>query len=91
MRYFVPGPPNKFRSFVRCRGMGTKVGPLPRPRMLDTYEGMWVAVIDGEVAAAEQTSHGLALKLFGMDHRKRARAVVQYVRPASDSYIVGVG
>jgi hypothetical protein len=59
--------------------------------MLANFEGMWVAVIDGVVAAAEPTSHALALKLIGMDHRKRDRAVVQYVRPPSDSYIVGVG
>ena len=71
--------------------MTGKVGPVRKPDMLERFEGMWVAVIDGEVVAAEHTSHALALKLFNMDHRKRAKAVVQYVRPASDSYIVGVG
>jgi hypothetical protein len=59
--------------------------------MLDRFSGMWVAVIDGRVEVAEHTSQRLALKLRDMDHRKRRRAVVEYVRPTADSYIVGVG
>jgi hypothetical protein len=59
--------------------------------MLQRFEGMWVAVIDDEVVAAEHTSHKLAQRLHGMDHRKRDRAVVEFVRPTGDSYIVGVG
>ena len=47
--------------------------------------------IDGEVIQAAATSHELALQLHDMDHRRRARVVVEYVRPASDAYIVGVG
>ena len=65
--------------------------PLPRPAALDRYTGCWVAVLDGEVIAAAQTSHELAVRLHDMDHRKRARAVVEYVRPTSDAYIVGAG
>jgi hypothetical protein len=68
-----------------------RVAPLPRPAILDEFAGMWVAVIDGEVVVAEPTSHSLALRLHDMDHRRRSRAVVQYVRPTTDSYIVGVG
>lgn len=67
------------------------IRPLPRPGNLDLYEGLWVAVLDDEVVAAERTSHKLALKLHGMDHRKRSRVSVEFVRPASDSYIVGLG
>lgn len=73
------------------RTMPGVVGPVPKPNDLDRFEDMWVAVIDGEVIAAEPTSHALAMTLLRMDHRRRERAVVQYVRPASDSYIVGVG
>lgn len=68
-----------------------RVRPVPRPAELDRFEGMWVAVIDGEVAVAELTSHKLALKLRDMDHRRRQRATIEYVRPRSDAYIVGVG
>jgi hypothetical protein len=64
---------------------------LPRPAELDRYVGCWVAVLDGEVITAAQSSHELAVKLHDMDHRKRARAVVEYVRPRSDAYIVGAG
>lgn len=68
-----------------------RVAPLPRPAELDQYAGLWVAVVDGKVVAAEETSHRLALTLNKMDHRKRKRAVVEFVRPTSDSYIVFTG
>lgn len=67
------------------------VAALPRPEGLDRFEGMWVAVADGEVVAAAESSHKLALQLHGMDHRKRRRVVIEYVRPTTDSYIVGAG
>lgn len=67
------------------------VPPLPRPAQLDRFDGMWVAVADGKVVAAADTSHHLALKLHDMDHRKRRRVVIEYVRPTTDSYIVGTG
>jgi hypothetical protein len=69
----------------------SQVAPLPRPAMLDRFEGMWVAVAGGEVVAAAETSHQLALQLHEMDHRKRQNVVVEFVRPTTDSYIVGVG
>lgn len=68
-----------------------RVAPVPRPSELDRFEGMWVAVIDGSVEAAEHTSQKLAMRLHQMDHRKRRRAVIEFVRPTSDSYIIGVG
>jgi hypothetical protein len=69
----------------------TRIPPVRRPENLATYEGMWVAVVQGVVVAAHPSSHGLALELQRMDHRKRERAVVEYVRPSTDAYIVGVG
>jgi hypothetical protein len=59
--------------------------------MLEDFVGMWVAIIDDKVEAAERTSHALALRLHEMDHRKRRRAVVEFVRPATDAYIIGAG
>lgn len=77
--------------YRRPMGVARPVAPIPRPPELDRFEGMWVAVLDGQVVVAEPTSHRLALKLDGMDHRKRQRLAIEYVRPASDGYIVGVG
>ena len=71
--------------------MSTRIPPVPRPANLSIYEGMWVAVVNGEVVAADGSSNGLALELRRMDHRKRDRAVVEYVRPRTDAYIVGLG
>jgi hypothetical protein len=67
------------------------VPAVPRPAELDSYENLWVALIDGVVAAAEETSHKLALKLYEMDPKRRERAIVEFVRPTADSYIVGAG
>jgi hypothetical protein len=72
-------------------GVSRRVDPIPRPRTLDTYDGLWVAVDGDDVIAAAETSHALALQLHSMDHRVTARAVVEFVRPAGDAYIVGVG
>jgi hypothetical protein len=68
-----------------------RVSPLPHATAIDDFPDMWVAVMDGEVIAAEPTSHRLAITLHDMDHRRRRNVVVQYVRPIGDSYIVGVG
>jgi hypothetical protein len=68
-----------------------RLAPEPRSPGLSKFEGLWVAVIGDEVVAAEKSSHALALKLHEMDHRRRSRAVVEYVRPTGDSYIVGAG
>jgi hypothetical protein len=48
-------------------------------------------VADGNVVAAAESSHQLALRLHDMDHRKRRQVVIEYVRPTTDSYIVGAG
>ena len=77
-------------------GYGANVQPVrfkpePRPGNLVGLEGRWVAVLDGTVVQAAETSHELALMLHGMDHRRRSRVVVEFVRPDTDAYIVGVG
>lgn len=82
---------SRYGRTVAQPAKGLRVTPHSRPAALDAYEGLWVAVLDDEVVAAEETSHKLALKLDGMDHRKRNRVVVEFVRPSANSYIVGVG
>jgi len=67
------------------------MAPVPRPAGLDAFAGLWVAVVDGEVVAAEPSSHQLATALHRMDHRKRQRAVTEFVRPTGDAFIVGAG
>jgi hypothetical protein len=73
------------------KGRRDVVAPVPRPQGLDTFAGLWVALDGDNVIAAAETSHQLALQLHAMDHRVTSRAVVEYVRPAGDAYIVGVG
>ena len=91
----------EFRRWVTARLQGyrrgmpgsssARVAPIPRIADLDRFSGMWVAVVGTEVVAAELTSHRLAMKLREMDHRRRQHATVEFVRPSTDSYIVGVG
>ncbi len=69
----------------------SRMAPVPRPPELERFVGMWVAVADGEVLAAAPTSHNLAMQMHDMDHRKRRRIAIEYVRPTADSYIVGAG
>lgn len=52
---------------------------------------MWVLRLGASVIAAAPTSRELAYELHKMDHRKRAHAVMEYVRPSSDAFIVGAG
>ena len=83
-----------FSRARRYRGLvkpATKIAPVPRPSKLDEFEGMWVAVANGEVVAVGRTSDELALRLLAVDVRRSRDAVVEYVRPGSDAYIVGVG
>ena len=70
---------------------GTPVAAVPRPANFEAFAGMWVLVVDCEVIAAEPTSRALADRVRRMDEGTRARAVMEYVRPASDTYIVGAG
>lgn len=91
VRLWVSNLVRGYRRGVPDDHQTRRVAPIPRPAGLDGFAGMWVAVVGDEVVAAEHTSHKLAIKLRGMDHRRRRHATVEYVRPATDSYIVGVG
>jgi hypothetical protein len=64
--------------------------PLPYLRELDRFVGKWVAVKDGHVVAFALSSTQLALRLreLGPDGRG---AVMQFVKPEADSFVVGVG
>ncbi len=80
-----------YRGVVGNSRPQQRLAPIPRPAGLEQYAGMWVAVIAGEVVAAEETSRALAFRLHQMDHLKRRRAVMEYVRPTAAAYVVGAG
>ncbi|MEA3078004.1 MAG: hypothetical protein QOF60_2912 [Actinomycetota bacterium] len=65
--------------------------PVHRPEWAEAFAGNWIAVIDDEVIAVARTSKVLAYELHKMDHRKRSMATIEFVRPTSDAFIVGVG
>lgn len=84
-----------FRSVGRARGAEMPVArshdpvePEQHLDELDRYPGLWVAVRDGHVVAAAETSSALVADL----HRRAIRgAISRYVPRPSDSERVGVG
>lgn len=64
------------------------VEPVPYPTVLEEYAGKWVAVVEGHVVAAADTSRELVYEI-----KKRAilGAIVQYVPRASRGVKVGLG
>ena len=67
-----------------------RIAPQPFLEAKAPFEGMWVAVHNGKVVAAEHSSRELVFRLQKMGPSV-SDAVIEYVRPASDGYIVGVG
>lgn len=64
--------------------------PVRRPKELDAYEGLWVAMKDGKVVAKARTSRELVYEV----HKKGPEAegaVAQFVSKPSKAAMVGVG
>lgn len=80
----------RYRSGMAVSRHHGRVDPVPHLEALDQWVNHWVAVKDGRVIAAAPTSRELAYELKKMGSRAKG-AVAQFVRPASDGYIVGVG
>ena len=66
------------------------IPPTHRPTALAGYEGLWVALLNGEVIASAETSRDLAAVLRSMGSQTQD-SVMQYVRPPVSGYVVGVG
>lgn len=60
------------------------------PEALRKYEGLWVAIADGEVVASAVTPRALvrAVRALGP---VGATAVARFVPPPSDVIVIGVG
>jgi hypothetical protein len=58
---------------------------------LDQWAGHWVAIKDGKVIAASESSRDLVYQLRKLGSRASG-AATEYVRPdRDDAYVVGVG
>lgn len=64
--------------------------PVRRLPELDRWEGLWVAVKDGHVVAAADTSANLVVEVHKLGAKGRG-AVAQFVPPRSDVIAIGVG
>ena len=67
-----------------------RIRALPALGELDQWVNHWVAVKDGKVIAAALKSSDLGYRLHQMGPAAQG-AVMQFVRPAVDGFIVGVG
>jgi len=57
---------------------------------IERWAGLWIAVKDGEVIAAEETSRALVATVLSMGARGHG-AVAQFVPQPTDSIVIGVG
>jgi hypothetical protein len=73
-----------------ARDGGGRVETVRRLADLDNFVGKWVAVKDGRVIAAAETSRALVYEVHKLGAKGRG-AVVQFVPPPSKSLMVGVG
>lgn len=67
-----------------------RVPVVRRDPALSRWSGLWVAVKDGEVVAAAETSHALVKKVVELGPAARG-AVAQFVPEPSDATVIGVG
>lgn len=80
--------PSRYRRYVESPR--EPMEPERRLPELDRWEGLWVAVKDGEVVAAAPTSRELVPALHKLGDRGRG-AVAQFVPKPTDKIIIGVG
>jgi hypothetical protein len=88
-----PAAQSRYQGYRRGVAISRRPGqvePDRRLRDLDNFVGRWVAVKDGRVVAAADTSRSLVYELHKLGSSARG-AVAQYVPPASESAMVGVG
>lgn len=71
------------------RSPSAPIQPVRHLPELDRYIGKWVAVKDGHVLTYADSSTELAVRLRQRGDSRGA--VVQFVQPEVDAYVVGVG
>lgn len=64
--------------------------PIRRPPAYEEYEGEWIAVLQGKVIAHAPKSADLLEQVRALG-REGEQAVVEFVSPPSDTWLVGVG
>jgi hypothetical protein len=72
------------------RGARREIEPVPLPAGLEQWEGLWVAVKDGDVVAAAHNSRDLVVEVRKLGAAGE-RAVAQFVPPRSEEIVIGVG
>lgn len=84
-------PASRYRREMGiARGGAEHLEPVRRLPDLDNFVGKWVAVKDGRVIAAADTSRALVYEVHKLGAKGKG-AVVQFVPPPSKSLMVGVG
>lgn len=75
---------------IARRDKGRRYSPVGMPSSLAMYEGLWVAVLDGKIVAAANTSRELVGDLAKLGPAGRG-ATMQRVPAAERGLMVGLG
>lgn len=75
---------------IARRSPGPRHGPEVPPAATERYEGLWVALKDGEVVAAARTSRELVYALAKLGPAAKG-ATMQRVPSAERGLLVGLG
>jgi len=66
------------------------VEPVPRPAVLDEYQGEWVAVLDGQVVAHSISSREVVRQLKRLGESAEDAVLMRSAAP-TDALAVGLG
>jgi hypothetical protein len=67
-----------------------RVDPVPRPEVLDEYQGEWVALLEGQVIAHSVSSREVVRQLKRLGSRGEDAVLMRSAAP-SDALAVGLG
>lgn len=79
-----------FAMGIARKHTGRRFHPVPATPGLAMYEGLWVAVLDGEVVAAAATTRELVRMLADLGPKVRG-ATMQRVPHPEQGLLVGMG
>lgn len=79
-----------YRDDMAVARRSARVTPVPRPGVLDEYQGEWVALLDGEVVAHSVSSREVVRQLKRLGSPGEDAVLMRSAAP-TDALAVGLG
>jgi hypothetical protein len=89
-RLWRPRSPDDYRDDMGVARRSSRVKTVPRPGVLDAYQGEWVALLDGEVIAHSVSSREVVRQLKKMGAAGEDAVLMRSAAP-TDALAVGLG